>query len=394
MRDVIYLAWKYLAYHRLKSAVLIASVALLAYLPAGLSVLIDQGSQQLTARAEVTPLIVGAKGSPLELTLRSLYFESDVPDDMRFLEAMRIGRSGLATAIPLHARFRTRQSPIVGTSLEYFDYRGLRLAKGRRFGRLGDCVLGARAAQMENVGPGESVLSAAENVFDLAGVYPLKMRVVGVLEPTGTPDDRAVFIDLKTAWIIAGLGHGHQDLQTAAAAHQRMGREKNNLIADGSEVHYNEITAENIRSFHFHGKVADFPITSAIAVPRDARSGTLLQGRYLGEDERVQIVRPATVLNELLATVLTVRRYMLMAFAVVGVATLASLALVFTLSWQLRRREIETMIKIGASPWRVTSVLAVEVLGVVVAGFCFAAALTLATYWMAASAGRLLIQLT
>ena len=51
------------------------------------------------------------------------------------------------------------------------------------------------------------------NVFDLSGTYPLKMRVVGVLEKSGSADDDAVFVDLHTEWIISGIGHGHQKNQ-------------------------------------------------------------------------------------------------------------------------------------------------------------------------------------
>ncbi len=48
-------------------------------------------------------------------------------------------------------------------------------------------------------------MSSPESVFDITGVYPLKMNVVGILQPTGTPDDDAVFVDVKTAWVIGGL---------------------------------------------------------------------------------------------------------------------------------------------------------------------------------------------
>ena len=45
---------------------------------------------------------------------------------------------------------------------------------------------------------------AIRTLFDLAGVYPLKMHVAGVLEPTGGPDDAAVFVDIRTSWVIEG----------------------------------------------------------------------------------------------------------------------------------------------------------------------------------------------
>ena len=69
MTGTLYLAWRYLVYHRVKTAILVTSITLIIYLPVGLDVLVSQSAAQLTARAEATPLLVGAKGSPLELVL-------------------------------------------------------------------------------------------------------------------------------------------------------------------------------------------------------------------------------------------------------------------------------------------------------------------------------------
>ena len=394
MRDVLYLAARYLIYHRWKTTILVAMITLIVYLPIGLQVLVNASARQLTARARSTPLLIGAKGSPLELVLRSLYFESDVPNDARYSEVTRVEESSFARAIPLLARFRTRHGPIVGTVLEYFDLRQLSLAEGRYFGMLGECVLGAHAAEDAGAELGGSVISTPESVFDLAGVYPLKMKVVGVLKPSATPDDRAVFVDLKTAWVIAGLAHGHDDLSRPAARDNILKTEGNAIIANAAVRHYNEITAENVSSFHFHGKPGDFPITAVIAVPQDQKSQTLLEGRYLSDDELVQIVAPSQVMDQLLATVLTVRRYILIAVGLVAVATLASLALVFMLSLQLRRREMETIIKIGGSRRRILSLIAAEICGVLAAGCLLALLLAAATAWTANSATRLLVQLS
>jgi putative ABC transport system permease protein len=68
----------------------------------------------------------------------------------------------------------------VGTTLDYFDFRGLKVVEGRNLAVLGDCVLGARVAENLRLKPGDSLLSSPETLFDLAGVYPLKMKVVGV----------------------------------------------------------------------------------------------------------------------------------------------------------------------------------------------------------------------
>ena len=111
MKDTLYMAWQYLTHHRVKTVILVLSIALIIYLPIGLKVIVDQSSDSLTARAESTPLVIGAKGSPLELVLNTLYFKSETPEVMEYAEADRI--SGYeATAIPVYARFRADKQPL------------------------------------------------------------------------------------------------------------------------------------------------------------------------------------------------------------------------------------------------------------------------------------------
>jgi putative ABC transport system permease protein len=379
MTQILYLAARYLAHHRFKTAILVLSITLILYLPIGLRVLVDQSSRQLTARAEATPLIVGAKGSPLELVLNTLYFGSDVPERAQYAAALQVSESGLATAIPMYVRFKARGRPIVGTSFEYFAVRGLALESGRQLVTLGECVLGSRAAGALGLGPGDTIVSSPESVFDLAGVYPLKMTVTGVLAFSDSPDDDAVFVDLKTAWIIEGLGHGHQDLSRPEAVGGVLTREENRITANASVVQYNEITPDNMDSFHFHGDLSGFPVTAVIVVPRDAKSSALLQGRYQESDAAVQIVRPAAVMDDLLGTILTVQAFVVAGAVILGLATLATATLVFMLSLRLRRRERTTLFKIGGSRISVASVMASEIVVVLLAGAALAGGLTALT---------------
>jgi putative ABC transport system permease protein len=379
LKQVLYLAWRYLAYHRIKTTILVVSITLIVYLPVGLRVLVGQSERELTTRAEATPLVIGAKGSPLELVLNTLYFESDVPAPMRSGEVTRVAESGLAWAIPVYTRFQARNHPIIGTTLDYFEFRGLEIAEGRAMAVLGECVLGSDVAGEIGVGPGGQVVSSPENVFDLAGVYPLRMKVVGVLERTHTPDDRVIFVDLKTSWVIEGLGHGHQDMSRPEAAPGVLRREGNKFVANASVRQFNEINPDNIESFHFHGDTGEFPVTAALVVPQDEKSSALLQGRYLSQDERVQVAVPSSVMDELLSTILTVQSYVVTAVIVVGVSTLATAALVFMLSLRLRRREIQTMMKIGGSRGNVLGVLASEIVVVLVVGVILAGGLTALT---------------
>ena len=375
MRDSLYLAWRYMRHHRIKTAILVASITLIVFLPAGLQVMVSRTAEQLAARARSTPLIVGRRGSALELALSSLYFESKSPEALRMAQAARIRDTGFAKAIPLHVRFRARRQPIVGTTLDYFAFRGLRVARGRQMALLGECVVGADAAIALETGPGGSIVSAPENIFDLAGVYPLKMGVVGVLARTFSPDDEAVFTDVKTAWVIEGLAHGHEALKEG----EILSREGGKQVANASVLQYTEITPKNIDTFHFHGDPAEFPVTAILAVPHDPKSKALLMGRYLSRDEPCQIVEPVAVMDDLIATVVKVRSYVVAVVVLVSSSTLVSAVLVFLLSLRLRRREMETMSKIGCSRWNVASLLVCEILIVVALSVVLAAGLAVVT---------------
>jgi len=373
--DILFLAGRYLLFHRWKTFVLVMAITLVVFLPAALNVLVERSAQQLTARAKTTPLLIGAKGSPLELTLSSLYFDGGTPTLTRYREVANVRDSQLANPIPLYVRFRASGYAIVGTTLDYVEFRKLEYAEGRSFAMLGETVIGATVASELGLSVGDSVVSSPESAFDLAGVYPLKLTVVGIFEPTFTADDESLFVDLKTAWVIEGLGHGHQNLETAEAS-VVLQRDENRIVANASLLQYNEITPENAESFHFHGDLGEFPVSAILVVPNDTKSGVILQGRVENSAGDTQIVRPSLVIEALLATVLTVQQYVVAAVALVGLATVSLAVLVFLLSLRLRQRERLTLYKIGSSRGVVTGLMAAEVLAVIAASAVVSALLT------------------
>jgi putative ABC transport system permease protein len=378
----IYLGARYLASHKVKTAVLVAAITLMVFIPALTRVLVSDSAAALTARADQTPLVVGAPGSELELVLNALYFHAGQPPVIPWTEYEALTGTGLTDAIPVYTRYRAQGAPIVGTTLDYFEFRNLQLSGGRKVGLLGEAVLGAGVARLRGLSVGDHVISSPETVFDIAGVYPLKMPVVGILEPTGTPDDDAVFVDVRTAWVIEGLGHGHQDLEGSDAAGSVLRREGDTVTANAALVQYAEITPENVQEFHFHGDTSGFPLTAIIAVPPDEKSRTLLRGRYASGEAGVQMVVPGRVLEDLLATVFTVQNYVILGLAVLSIGTVAVIVLVFMLSQQLRRREFMTMGRIGASRSFVAALVASEVGIVLLTSVFLAAALTfLARLW-------------
>jgi putative ABC transport system permease protein len=365
MIDSLYIAWKYINFNKIKTITLVGCITLISFLPMALQLLLDESERQLMSRAVSTPLVVGSKGSALDLVMNTIYFGDEVPELITIAASDRVMDTDLALPIPVYVRFRARGNPIVGTTLDYFDFRGLKITEGRQMAVLGDCVVGAKVAKSLHLKPEDSLASSPETLFDLAGIYPLKMKVVGVLEKSHTSDDLAVFVDLKTAWVIQGLGHGHEDVTKIKDTTLIYKRTESNVAATAKLFHYTEISEKNLNSFHFHGNLTDYPITAVIAVPYDIKSGTILRGRYLSGEEAHQIVMPEEVIDGLLQNIFRIKNVLDAVISVVGLATVLALVLVFALSLRLRQQEIQTIFKLGCRRMTIARLLGAEIFIVV-----------------------------
>ncbi len=353
--NAVYLAYAYLRYHWARSLVLVSVAALILFVPLATQILLSTSQRALIARGEATPLLLGSRGSQLDLTMAALYFSDERPDPVTMHEVETIWDSGLGLPIPLHTAFASSGFRIVGTTLDYFDFRGLPLAQGRGLAVLGEAVIGAEVAQALGKGVGDTLVSSPENLFDLDGVYPLEMPIVGVLAPANSPDDAAIFVDIKTAWVIQGIGHGHEDVVTAADIASGSA-----ALANAAVVQYQRITPENIDSFHFHGSQDGFPASAVIVVPNDTRAATILKGRYLDPDGTSQLIDPAEVMRGLVDRIFRIKTLLDLVTAIIALAALAAIGLALFLSYRLRASEIATAVKLGARRGMVLRLLAAE----------------------------------
>ena len=80
MINSLYIAWKYIRFNKIKTATLVACITLITFLPVALEVLLNESERQLMSRADSTPLVLGAKGSALDLVMNTLYFDDEVPE--------------------------------------------------------------------------------------------------------------------------------------------------------------------------------------------------------------------------------------------------------------------------------------------------------------------------
>lgn len=358
MIDALYLAASALRAVPGRTAAIVLAVATTLALPALLWPGVALVERAVMARAESTPIVVGRPGDPMDLTLSALYFTGGVREPLRYgdLEELR-EEQGTGRMAPLALGHTSSGSPIVGTSLDYFEARGLRVARGRVPALLGEVVAGAGVAEELGLRPGNQLRPDQSNLYNLSGSYPVLLEVVGLLHPTGGPDDEALFTGVHSAWLLSGALHGHGRIDEE----DTLRREGEHIEATAALMMFTRLDAESRPTMHLHGEVEEQPISAVLVWPEDDRAHDQLLGR-LALDSRMQAVRPDQVVREVLDIVLAVRDALALALGLTVAAAAVLLAIVLSLSLQLRARELALMRRLGAGRARVVAIAGAELL--------------------------------
>ncbi|HEY8242364.1 MAG TPA: FtsX-like permease family protein [Casimicrobiaceae bacterium] len=182
-------------------------VVVLAALGVAIAVLTLILSNELESRmrrdAEGIDLVVGAKGSPLQLVLAGVYHADSPPGNIPYtaLAALRANPQ-VASAIPLALGDSVGGFRIVGTEPAFVEHYGASLAQGAMFGAPLEAVIGSEVARESGLALGGEF----EGTHGLAaggGAHAdHDYKVVGVLAPTGRVVDRLVLTPLESVWAV------------------------------------------------------------------------------------------------------------------------------------------------------------------------------------------------
>jgi putative ABC transport system permease protein len=287
-----------------------------------------------------TDLVVGARASPLQLVLYSVFRLGEATHNMSWSSAQALAaHPAVAWTIPISLGDSHRGYPVVGTSTDYFthfqygDRRALRFASGRPFEGIFEAVLGAEVAARLGYGTGDAiVLSHGLGGGPLPQHADKPFTVVGVLERTGTPVDRSVHVSL------AGMEAIHLNWQGGAP-----------LPLD--------IPPELVTRFDLEPKSI-----TALLVGLENRAAVFRLQREINRhaDEPLMAVLPGVALAQLWQVVGVVEQALLLISAMVVVVSLAGLVAAMLNGLDQRRRELAVLRASGARPRHVFGLLALE----------------------------------
>ena len=125
-RHALVLALRYLAAAPGQTAVLIMGIAIALFLPSFTIGAGQLAEGRLLARAEHTPIVLGHEGNEFDLVMSALYFRGQVRDPIPHSAIAGVTEAEYGLALPLHVGHSAGGAPLVGTSLDYFEVRGLR----------------------------------------------------------------------------------------------------------------------------------------------------------------------------------------------------------------------------------------------------------------------------
>lgn len=204
----LYIAWRNLGLKKLQTSL---SLVLLAFGVGLVSLLMlseKQLSETFNRNIEDIDLVLGAKGSPLQLILANVYHVDAPTGNIRLADAEKVIRHPyIAEGIPLAYGDNYRGFRIVGSTPAYTDHYEAAWAEGRGFESSFEVVVGAQAAERTGLKVGDEFFSA-HGLQDETDVHTDKVfTVVGILESNGTVLDQLLLCNISTIWEVHE-GHG------------------------------------------------------------------------------------------------------------------------------------------------------------------------------------------
>lgn len=273
---ILKIAWKNAWFKPLNT---VLSVVLLTASVAIISLLIllqKQFEKQFSSNIDGVDLVIGAKGSPMQLILSSVY-QMDAPTGNINYAAAKVWMKHpfVKTAIPLAFGDNYRGFKILGTTEDYMKKYEATITSGKMFTKNFEVVLGNEVAKKMNLKVGDTFLSSHGDAEQGEVHEEHPYIVVGIASKTGKVIDNLILSNIESVWAM----HHHEEETAALVAHQH---------EEGEEHHHEGV----------HNHDEDHEIT-AVLVKLKNKMGFVLWPRLIAQNTTMQAASPAIEINRL-----------------------------------------------------------------------------------------------
>lgn len=341
-----------------------------------------QFSQHFGKSSEGADLILAAKGSPLQSVLCNLLHidaptgNISVKDAKAFLNPKH---PLIASALPISLGDSYQSFRMVGTVLEYFPKHKLELEQGHWFDQNLQALVGADVAKKADIKIGSEILSDHGIVTESDGhTHDKKIKVVGILKSTGTVQDRLIFTNISTYWLMhdevkndhdfdsvshsVSLSHSHSD-----HGHDHDSDSLSHSLSlshsDHGHDHLEPIVNNTNQLLEF-----DQEITAIILTMKGKNIQSLNFGRQINENTNLLAVNPAIEINRLYELTGSASDILYIIGLVLAVLTLVALFINLLQVMDDRKKEIAIIRLSGGNKITSVKLLILEVLFIMIFG--------------------------
>jgi putative ABC transport system permease protein len=295
-------------------------------------------------------MVVGAKGSPLQLILSSIYQIDSPTGNIPLSEVNALKRNPFVkTIIPLSMGDNYHGFRIVGTSTAYADHFEAKISAGTMFDKPMDVTLGSKVARNSGLKIGDTFASSHGLDSEGDAHDKKKYRVVGIFAPTGSVVDQIVLTSLESVWEI------HEHAEGNDPGHEE----------DMGEAHQEE----------------EEQVTSALIRFRNPM-GLIALPRQINQNTSMQAALPSIEINRLFSLlgvgIDTLRALALVIIIIAGVSVFISLYN----SLKERKYEMALMLSMGATRTRLFFMLLLEGLILAMTGYLSGIILSRVGLWL------------
>ena len=328
--NILVLVWNYLKARPLNTAINVILLSLGIAVITILLILNKQLEEKISDNSRGIDLVVGAKGSPMQLILCNI-FHIDVPTgNISLKEAERISRNRLIKkAIPMALGDSYQNYRIVGTNRSYAELYKVEISQGAWFEEEFQVTLGATVAELSGLKIGDK-FSSSHGLTTSGHAHDEHQYIVtGILKPSYSVIDNVILTSVESIWGMHETGAHDADHD----AHEISDAERSTLVPSVSR---NDSLKE---------------ITSMLIQFRSAM-GAIQLPRLINSQSRLQAASPAFETARLFS-ILGVGVDVLMAFAYVLIL-ISGLSIFIALYNSLKERRYDMAIlrSMGASRFK------------------------------------------
>jgi len=389
--NILRLSWKNLTNKPLNMMLSLILFGLGVGLISLLLVLNDQLQEKFEKNLAGIDLVIGAKGSPLQLILSSMY-HIDAPTGNISIEAaqpfLRDGHPIIETAIPLSLGDSHRGFRVVGSEPAILKLYNASLSKGKMWENTMEVVAGAAVADELGLEVGDTFKSSHgfDQNEDLIHEDARPFKVAGLLEPTGSVIDQLLLTRFSSPWAVHE--HGEEEASPAKAGEHEHKHEQgeaeqepeHETARQGDTAKAAPATGEPTTQ-HEHagtdgepypGDLLDYTdkqITSILVKFKGHNIQALNMQRAINENTDMQAATPAIEVNRIYSLMGTGTKALRWLAIVIVIVSGLSIFISLYNSLKERRYELALMRVMGASRGKLLGLIVLEGLLLAVLGY-------------------------